>query len=459
MRADGKRVKKLKPFFEIIPYIMNRRVDAQNYIMQEIDATAMREYIAQKRGSGAGISHLSLVITAFFKTALEYEQLNYFVVNKKIYHRNHFCVSFVTLKSDGGDERTEQTVSKLFFEPGDDIFSISKKINDAIGENREIETSNDMDKLLGRLMRFPGLAWFSVGMLKILDRYGLLPRKVLDASPFHTSLFVTNMASIRSNPIYHHLYEFGTTSIFAAIGQSKKRIALQRNGHLKEKTVLPIGIVTDERIASGHYYVEAFRKMERYLKNPELLENKSAQEPESGVRPIPAEEPVQAARSVKEPVSLNGDAAAQTGNLRAAYKIAWTQFRGSRRLFPSLREIWYDRELSRAIDRLERPFVPFFVLLAGLFGIGLALAGKASQEQILLAMGIFVLVDVLFITPLLFYAVLPKPIAAHIKRLDSLSEEEWALYEEEQRANEKIDRIFNRYRVPGRPEYKDHTKY
>ena len=42
MRADGKRVKHLKPFFEIIPYIMNKRVDAKNYITQEVDLEGIR---------------------------------------------------------------------------------------------------------------------------------------------------------------------------------------------------------------------------------------------------------------------------------------------------------------------------------------------------------------------------------------------------------------------------------
>lgn len=272
MRADGKRVKHLKPFFEIIPYIMNKRVDSQNYITQEVDIDGIREYINQNRGSGAGISHLSIVIAAFFKTAREYEQLNYFVVNKKIYKRNHFCISFVALKNDGGDEVTEQTVIKIFLEDGDNIFTISKKVNDAVEANKDIKGSNATDKLLSRLMHFPGLASFSVGFIKVLDRFGLLPRTVIDASPFHTSLFITNMASLRSKPIYHHLYEFGTTSIFVALGQNEKRLILQKDGSVGEKAVMPLGIVTDERIASGHYYTSAFRKMEKYLKDPKLLE-------------------------------------------------------------------------------------------------------------------------------------------------------------------------------------------
>ena len=87
-------------------------------------------------------------------------------------------------------------------------------------------------------------------------------------------MFITNMASIRSNHIYHHLYEFGTTSVFLALGQHKKRLEIQKDGTVAEKAVMPIGVVTDERIAAGHYYTSAFRRFEKYLLNPELLEKK-----------------------------------------------------------------------------------------------------------------------------------------------------------------------------------------
>lgn len=274
MRPDGKRVKNLKPFFEIVPYIMNKRVDAQNYITQEVDIAPIREYINSKRGQGLGLSHLSVVIAAYVRLLKEFNQLNYFVVNKKIYERNHICISFVTLKDNGGDEEIEQTVIKLEFDKEDDIFVVTKKINDAIEENRKVETKNNMDKFISKLMHIPGLATGAVGFLKFLDRYGLLPRFIVNLSPFHTSMFITNMASIRSNHIYHHLYEFGTTSVFLALGQNKKNLELQKDGTVAEKIVMPIGVVTDERIASGHYYTSAFRRFEKYLLNPELLEKK-----------------------------------------------------------------------------------------------------------------------------------------------------------------------------------------
>lgn len=47
----------------------------------------------------------------------------------------------------------------------------------------------------------------------------MLPRKLIDLSPFHTSLFITNLASINTSFIYHHCYEFGTTSVFLCMGK------------------------------------------------------------------------------------------------------------------------------------------------------------------------------------------------------------------------------------------------
>ena len=118
-----------------------------------------------------------------------------------------------------------------------------------------------------------------VSAARLLDRYGLLPSFIHQASPFHTSLFVTNLASIRTNTIHHHLYEFGTTGVFISMGQPEKKIV--KNGELiEEQKIMPLGIVTDERIANGHYYGRCFRELTKYYKNPKLLEEK----PESIVK-------------------------------------------------------------------------------------------------------------------------------------------------------------------------------
>ena len=95
----------------------------------------------------------------------------------------------------------------------------NEKIKRAIAANEKTEQSNSTDHFARFMFSVPGLPRFVVGLAYFLDKHGLLPRKVIDLSPFHTSLFITNLASIKTSYIHHHCYEFGTTSVFVCMGK------------------------------------------------------------------------------------------------------------------------------------------------------------------------------------------------------------------------------------------------
>ena len=266
-RADGYRVRGNDAMYELVPYIMPYRYDASNSVTVDIDLDLMQDYIKKCRKKGINMSHMSIIIAGALRIASQNPFLNRFVMNRKIYARNHFCVSFVTLQPG----KTSDTVNKLYFNLDDDIFTVNQKVQEAIERTQQPTSQNALDKLMASLLRIPFLVGAAVGVLKFIDKYFTLPFSIINASPFHTSLFVTNLASIRTNAIYHHLYEFGTTGIFISMGQPEKRI--EKNGEtVEEKKIMPLGIVTDERIANGHYYGRCFRELNRYYKNPELLE-------------------------------------------------------------------------------------------------------------------------------------------------------------------------------------------
>lgn len=253
--------------YEIVPHIMPQRYDASNSIKVNIDLEPMQDYIRQYRRRGVSISHMSIIIAGYLRLVSQNPYLNRFVMNKKIYARNHFCVSFVTLTPGAESD----TVSKLYFNLDDTLDIVNDKINAAIDRAKNLKGPNSMDKLAAKLCRTPFLLTFGIGFLKLLDKFFTLPMSIVDASPFHTSLFVTNLASIRTNTIYHHLYEFGTTGVFVSMGQPMKKIV--KNGEtVEEKKIMELGIVTDERIANGHYYGRCFKELSRYYKNPALLE-------------------------------------------------------------------------------------------------------------------------------------------------------------------------------------------
>ena len=159
-------------------------------------------------------------------------------------------------------------------EDGDDIFSINRKIEEAVAQNQVAAHNNNTDKFANFLFAIPILPGLLFGLVKLMDRCGVLPRKIIDLSPFHTSLFITNLASINTNSIFHHCYEFGTTGVFVSMG---KPIANYRSGEYNKK-MIPLSVVMDERICTGHEYALFWASVRRYLKHPELLEGKPTEE-------------------------------------------------------------------------------------------------------------------------------------------------------------------------------------
>lgn len=268
MRPDGKRVKNADPMYTVAAYIMNKRVDSMNMITIDIPVEPIKEYLNKKRKEGYNFSHMSVVLASFIRTMKEFPELNRFVVNKKIYQRNELAVGMVVLQPGGTGHGT---MSKMYFDENNTIFEVNDIINKYVEDNRNAPKSNGTEKMIKFLLSVPGVLPVGVALFKWMDKHGLLPKAIIDMSPFHMSFGITNLASIRTNHIYHHCYEFGTTSIFLAMGNTRE-VPHRKGNEIVFEKCMPIGVTMDERIASGAYFAMAFRKMRTYLRNPELLE-------------------------------------------------------------------------------------------------------------------------------------------------------------------------------------------
>lgn len=182
MRPDGTRVKGLSPIVQALPYIMPRRFDAQNWASDTVDEDLIKSYIRRKRREGMSVTHMSVLVAAYYKAALENPKVNCFVMNRKIYKRNHFCFSFVILKTRS-DGTPDETTLKIFLEPEDTVFTISRKIKEHIDRNSVAVHNNNTDKFANFAFSVPGLARFVFWLAYHLDLHGLLPRKLIDLSP------------------------------------------------------------------------------------------------------------------------------------------------------------------------------------------------------------------------------------------------------------------------------------
>lgn len=277
-RKDGKEIKDAPAIFRIIPCIMRERSDSQVFFNQDVVITAMEDYISKKAEEGIKITIMDIVFAAVVRIIGERPQLNRFAINGRIYNRNEITISIAVKKSMTDDG--EETTLKIPFTGKENIFEVTSKIQEIIEENKKIETENGTDKLAGALAKTPtGILKIAVGFLKFLDKHGYMPRSVINVSPFHTSCFITNVGSLGINSIYHHLYNFGTTSMFLAIGKKKKSYVYE-DDEINQEKCINIGFVGDERICDGYYFAYSFRQLTKYLMHPEILEGQVKKEEE-----------------------------------------------------------------------------------------------------------------------------------------------------------------------------------
>ena len=219
-RSDGRKLRDISPFFKIIPQVMRTRSDSQVYYTYDMPIKEIDNYIDKKAEENIKISYMDIVYSALVRLIAQRPRLNRFVMNGRTFARNEIFIS-LAIKKSLTDDGIETTI-KLPFTGKENIFEIKEKLGNVINENKSVNKNNETDILATTLSIIPNfLLKFAISTIMFLDKHGMLPKAVIKASPFHTSAFLTNVASLGIDAIYHHLYDFGTTGIFLAMGKKK----------------------------------------------------------------------------------------------------------------------------------------------------------------------------------------------------------------------------------------------
>ena len=271
-RPDGRLIKNLEPMEQIMPYIMKTRTDSMNMYDDTFDCAPMDDYIKEKAEQGIELNYMHIIIAALVRLIAQRPQLNRFVMNGRIYTRPKIWVSFVVhpTLSDG----SVGTTIKLCFEGTESIFEVAEKVTAAVKkETTQRVGENGIDKLLRTLMKgIPGpLIKLVVNTLMWMDKHNIMPKAIVDLSPFHTSIFLTNLKSLGISHVFHHVYNFGTTGLFFAMGKEKNIPVIERKEITMQKH-MGFGFVSDERFCDGLYFAMSLRQLRKIMKNPACLE-------------------------------------------------------------------------------------------------------------------------------------------------------------------------------------------
>jgi len=273
-RIDGRKIRTLAPMAQITAFFQVERNTCSNLFEESFEITHIDRYIRQKRKEGYtdfGITHV--LLAAYVRGVARYPQLNRFISGQKVYSRGNDIQYCMVIKKDMTLESPDTSI-KVHLTPYDtsiDVYNKLKAAVDSVKATQELDSN--LDSLIMYLNLIPSVVLkFVVWLLKLLDYFGLLPKFLLELSPFHGSLFFTSMGSLGIPPIYHHLYDFGNLPVFGAFGCKRRALEVTEDGSVVQKKYIDVKFVLDERIVDGFYYATFFKYYRRLLAHPEVLD-------------------------------------------------------------------------------------------------------------------------------------------------------------------------------------------
>ncbi len=271
-RKDGTLLRDLDSMHFIVPLIYPNRCDNEAFISERIDLTNINRFLEEKNKNDPEYKYnlFQIIVTAMLKAITLRPKMNRFIANKNTYQRNEVSASFVVKKmfSDTGAEALAFVHAKDTDTLDTVHNEIYRQVSACRGEKADASTES-MD-LFNKMPR-----WFSkflVSIVCILDRHGKVPSSLIATDPYYSSIVLTNLGSIKLHSGYHHLTNWGTNSVFCAIGEKKPRPFYDENGNAEMRDSIDLGLTIDERIADGYYYSKTMRLIRKLLENPELLE-------------------------------------------------------------------------------------------------------------------------------------------------------------------------------------------
>lgn len=276
-RKDGQLVRNIDGMHFIVPLLYPNRCDNEAFISERIDITRAQEFLEKKNAGDPEFKYtlFHLVVAAVLKTIKQRPKMNRFIANKNIYQRNELTAAFV-VKKQFSDE-SEEALAVVKADDDTTIDSVHQEIYSQITSCRseKKDTSSDAMDIFNKMPRF--ISKTIVAFIRFLDRHGKVPLFLIGTDPYYCTVVLTNLGSIKLKSGYHHLTNWGTNSVFVALGEVKDRPFYKEDGSYEMRPSLDLGLTIDERIADGYYYSKTVKLLKYLLENPDELERPASE--------------------------------------------------------------------------------------------------------------------------------------------------------------------------------------
>ena len=264
-RKGSFKVKKIHRYRKLMPYLMATRNESVVYYDTYVNAEKLVKFLDEAKEKSQRITLTHLLIKACAMGFYKNPTMNQYISGHHIYQREKAIISFSIKKEKVS--KSPIKVVKITVEEDETLQELAEKIDKRLKverSNKKTYTDKEIDlvSLLPRCILKP-ILW----LVRKFDYYNLLPSSFTEKDPLFASLFIANLGSIGMDAAYHHLYEYGTISIFATAGKIKD-IPVVENDQIVVRKVLHLRWSYDERIDDGLSSSKGIATAVEILENP-----------------------------------------------------------------------------------------------------------------------------------------------------------------------------------------------
>lgn len=271
-RRGAKLVRDIDAMHAYMVYALPNRADAEVYINQEVDVTELLKFIAGKNALEPEykMTLFHAAVAGAAKIVHMRPLLNRYISGRRFFMRDDITLSFVAKKRF--TDHAEEAVMMLIPEDDYTLSDFTKKIVGDVHDAREVEETG-ADEILKVLQKMPRFVMRLIMLgFRTLDFYGKMPASITDLDFNYSTVLLSNLGSIKCDAPYHHLNNYGTNSIVITLGEIHKAQKVDKDGNVRIRDVMNIGMTVDERIADGFYFAKCLKLLEYLFMNPHLLD-------------------------------------------------------------------------------------------------------------------------------------------------------------------------------------------
>jgi hypothetical protein len=187
-----------------------------------------------------------------------------------MYKRNEVTAAF-TVKQEFSDDGGE-VLAFIHSKPDWTIDDLHDELHRQLLKLKDKSYADESTSFMDKFNSLP--KWISRPVLSTimsLERRGVVIPALVETDPYHSTVNFANLGSIGLPGGFHHLSNWGTTSMFIVVGKAG-RMPFAEGDQVVFREGVDLNITVDERIADGYYFSKSMKLLQYLLQHPDLLD-------------------------------------------------------------------------------------------------------------------------------------------------------------------------------------------